>query len=62
MRNYNNPGRFEKELTDEPNKMGEYAPAMGADTSGWDSLKDVPFRGDTKTAEQEQEEEFEQEM
>lgn len=40
---------------------------MGSDTSGWDQLKDVPFRGDKSIAEveqqaQEQEEEFEQEM
>lgn len=65
MRNYNNPVRFEKEMTDEPEKVGEQAPAMGADTSGWDKLKDVPFRGGKPIEEveqQEQEEEFEQEM
>lgn len=72
MRNYNDPTRFEKETTDEPNKIGEQAHAMGSDTSGWDSLKDVPFAGDKSTATQqqqqqqqleaEQEEEFEQEM
>jgi len=69
MRNYNDPRRFEKEVTDEPEKIGEQAPAMGTDTSGWDQLKDVPFRGDKSVTEverqsqaQEQEEEFEQEM
>ena len=65
MRNYNDPRRFEKEVTDEPEKAGEQAPSMGSDTSGWDQLKDV--RGDKSIAEveqqaQEQEEEFEQEM
>ena len=67
MRNYNDPRRLEKEVTDEPEKAGEQAPSMGSDTSGWDQLKDVPFRGDKSIAEveqqaQEQEEEFEQEM
>ncbi len=65
MRNYNNPARFEKEMTDEPEKVGEQAPAMGTDASGWDKLKDVPFRGDKSVEEVEQleqEDEFEQEM
>lgn len=65
MRNYSDPMRFEKEMTDEPEKVGEQAPAMGTDTSGWDTLKDVPFRGDKSIEEvkqQDQEEEFEQEM
>ncbi len=65
MRNYNNPARFEKEMTDEPEKVGEQAPAVGTETSDWDKLKDVPFRGDEyveDVAQQEQEEEFAQDM
>lgn len=46
MKNYNAPTRFEKEMTDEPEMVGEWAPAMGTDTSSWDHLKDVLFRGD----------------
>lgn len=67
MRNYNDPRRFEKELTDEPEKVEKQAPAIGTDTSGWNDLKNVPFRGDKSIVEaeqqtQEQEDEFEQEM
>lgn len=65
MRNYNHLARFEKKLTDEPEKVGEQAPARITGTSDWDKLKDVPFRGDKSIEEvkqQEQEEEFEQEM
>lgn len=62
MRNYNDPARFEKETTTEPNKVGEQAPAVETDTSGWDSLKDVPFRGEQTAEEQEEQEELEQEM
>lgn len=61
MRNYNNSASFEKEITDEPEKVGEQTPAMGTDTSGWDKLMDAPFRGDKSVEEvepQEQEEEF----
>lgn len=36
MRSYNYPARIEKEMTDEPEKAGERASAMGTDTSGWD--------------------------
>lgn len=45
MRNYGDQTRFEKEVTTEPNKVGEVAPALGNQTKGWDSLKEVPFRG-----------------
>ena len=45
MRNYCDQTRFEKEVTTEPNKVGEIAPALGDRTKGWDSLKEVPFRG-----------------
>ena len=45
MRNYGNQTRFEKDVTNEPNKVGEFPPVMGNQTSGWDSLKEVPFRG-----------------
>lgn len=63
MKNYNAPTRFEKEMTDEPEKVGERAPAMGTDMSGWDQLKDVPFRGDKPIEEvEQQEEESEMEM
>lgn len=38
--------KFEvKDVTSEPNKVGEHSPAMGSQSTGWDSLKDVPFRG-----------------
>lgn len=63
MRNYNNPTRFEKEMTYEPEKVGEQVPTMGTATSGWDKLKDVPFRGDKSIQEvEQQEEESEMEM
>lgn len=63
MKNYNAPTRFEKEMTDEPEKVGEWAPAMGTDTSSWDQLKDVPFRGGKSIEEvEQQEEESEMEM
>ena len=52
MKNYNAPTRFEKEMTDEPEKVGEWAPAMGTDTSSWDHLKDVLFRGDKSIEEE----------
>lgn len=45
MRNYGDQTRFEKEMTTEPNKVGEFPPALGDQTKGWDSLKEVPFRG-----------------
>ena len=32
-----------KKITSEPNKVGEYAPIMGTQSTGWDSLKNVPF-------------------
>lgn len=57
MKNYNAPTRFEKEMTDEPEKVGEWAPTMGTDTSSWDHLKDVLFRGDKSIEEVEQQEE-----
>lgn len=47
MRNYGDQTRFEKDVTNEPNKVGEFSPAMGSQTTGWDSLKEVPFRGNT---------------
>lgn len=63
MKNYNAPTRFEKEMTNEPAKAGEWAPAMETDTSSWDQLKDVPFRGDKPIEEvEQQEEESEMEM
>lgn len=63
MKNYNAPTRFEKEMTDEPGEVGEWAPAMGTDTSSWDHLKDVLFRGDKSIEEvEQQEEESEMEM
>ena len=34
--------KFEKK---EITKVGEYAPAMGSQSTGWDSLKYVPFKG-----------------
>lgn len=62
MKNYNAPTRFEKEMTDEPEKIGEASPAMGTGISNWDQLKDVPFRGDKLVEEVEKQEESETEM
>lgn len=45
MRNYGDQTRFEKDVTNEPNRVGEFPPTMGSQTTGWDSLKEVPFRG-----------------
>ena len=46
MRGFGIETKFEKkEITNEPNKVGEYAPAMGSQSTGWDSLKYVPFKG-----------------
>ena len=40
--------RFEKEPMTQPEFVGEFAPSLPAsDIEGWDSLKEVPFAGDT---------------
>lgn len=40
--------KFEFEMTDEPETIGELSPPSAADMSGWDSLADVPFAGEEK--------------
>ena len=47
MRNYGDQTRFEKDVTNEPNRVGESPPAIGPQTKGWDSLKEVPFKGNS---------------
>ena len=37
---------YEKNMTTEPETVGEMPPAMSTYDSGWDELKDVPFAGD----------------
>jgi hypothetical protein len=40
--------RFEKEPMNEPEFVGEFAPSIPAsDIESWESLKEVPFAGDT---------------
>ena len=45
MRYYGDQTRFEKEVTNEPNRVGEFPTAMETKTKDWDSLKEVPYRG-----------------
>ena len=49
---FNDESWPEKELTNEPNKVSEYPPSYGTESSKWDSVKDVPFAGDANESAQ----------
>lgn len=50
---------FEKEMTNEPNIVGEFAPSLPVnDAEQWDTLKDIPFAGDSTAEEASQDRPF----